>query len=283
MVAPGTTDYLIEADQLLTLPEVYLRVKDALEDPDTGLDQVAELLSHDAAMTARILKVANSSIYGHVASINNLTRAITVLGTRTTHDIVLATSLAHTFKGMQKVNYDITCFWQESLMRAAVARTTAEVLTIRDSARHFICGLLSDIGHMIMSIREPQLMQRVMQQQAKTGHPLHLYERSTFGFDFGELGADLLESWSLPETIFMPIRYQNCPEMSPELCTEAAILYCASRLHPDEDLFPSIIDLRTLELCGITRLDYDAIRTGASHLYNEAVALFPLQQYKQAV
>ncbi len=283
MSAPETTDYLIEADQLLTLPEVYLRVKDALDDPDTGLDQIAEMLSHDAAMTARILKVANSSIYGHVASINNLTRAITVLGTRTTHDIVLATSLAHTFKGMHKVNYDVTCFWQESLMRAAVARTTAEALSIRDSARHFICGLLSDIGHMVMSIREPQLMQRVMQQHAKTGHPLHLYERSTFGFDFGELGADLLHSWSLPETIVRPIRYQNCPEMSPEPCTEAAILYCSSRLHPGEDLFPSIIDLRTLELCGITRLDYDSIREGASQLYNEALALFPLQQYKQAV
>ena len=168
-------------------------------------------------------------------------------------------------------------------MRASVARATAETLFIRDSARLFISGLLSDIGHMVMCIREPQLMQRVMQQHSKTGHPLYLYERSTFGFDFGELGAELLESWSLPENIVTAIRYQNCPELNPTLDSDAAILYCASRLHPDEDLFPTIIDLSTLEKCGITRLDYDAVRERAGQLYNESLALFPLKQYKQAV
>lgn len=280
---PDTTDYVIESSQLLALPEVYLRVKDALDDPETGIDTVAALISNDPAMTARLLKVANSAIYGHVARIDNLTRAMTVMGTRATHDIILATSLAHAFKGIYNVDYDLVCFWRKSLLRASVAQATAEALQLQDCARHFITGLLSDIGHMVMCLREPQLMQRVLQQHEKTGHPLHLYERSTFGFDFGELGGDVLDSWSLPETIVTPVRYQNCPELSPSLNIEAAIIYCSSRLHPDEDLFPSIIDLKTLEQCGINRLDYDAVREQAARLFEEAVVLFPLQQYKQAV
>ena len=278
-----TIDYVIESNQLLALPEVYLRVKNALDDPETGIGTIAALISNDPTMTTRLLKVANSAIYGHIARIDNLTRAMTVMGTRATHDIILATSLAHAFKGIYHVDYDHVCFWRKSLLRASVAQATAEALRLQDCARHFITGLLSDIGHMMMCVREPQLMQRILHQHEKTGHPLHLYERSTFGFDFGELGADILDSWSLPETIVTPVRFQNCPELSPSLNIEAAIVYCSSRLHPDENLFPSIIDLKTIEQCGINRLDYDAVRERAEGLFEEAVALFPLQQYKQAV
>ena len=278
-----TTDYLIEASQLLVLPEVYVQVKNAIDDPEIGLNQVTKLIGHDAVMSARILKLANSPIYSYMAKIDQLDRAVTVLGTKTIHDLVLASSIAQTFNGLNGVNYDVETFWRDSLMRAAVARSCAAALQHRDCAQLFLTGLLSDIGHMVMSIREPQLMQRVLLQHQKTGHPLHLYERSSFGFDFGELGADLLKSWHLPETLVQPIRYQNCPELSPEMRIEAAIMYCASRVQSNEYTFPSIIDIETLGQCGITQLDYDAVRADANALYTDACALFPLHQLKEAV
>lgn len=94
-------------------------------------------------------------------------------------------------------------------MRAIVAKSCAIELNIPEPDSLFIPGLLSDIGHLIMGIRAPDLMQKVLLQHQKTGYPLHLFERSTFSFDYGELGADLHEGWSIPKSIISGIRYQN--------------------------------------------------------------------------
>ena len=277
------TDYVIDSSHLLVLPEVYMSVKQALEDPDMNMSRLAELISTDPAIATRMLKAANSPIYGQVARIDSITRAITVLGTSTVHDLVLATSVAQSFRGLSSDCYDIETFWRDSLMRASVARACAADLNLMDNARYFVIGLLSEIGHMLMGIREPELLQRVMEQHHKTGHPLYLYERSSFGFDYGELGARVLESWSIPASIVQPIRYQNCPEISPDHRTAAAITYCAGRLHPEEDQFPSIIDIETLGQCEITRINSDSIRIAAQTSFQQAADLFAFTRFKEAV
>ncbi len=277
------TDYVIDSANMLVLPDVYLTVKQALEDPDMNMSRLAELISTDPVIATRMLKAANSPLYGQVARIDSVTRAITVLGTSTVHDLVLATSVAQSFRGMTAVCYDVETFWRDSLMRASVARACADDLNQVDGTRFFVIGLLSEIGHMLMGIREPELLQRVLQQHRKTGHPLYLYERSSFGFDYGELGAQVLHSWSIPASIVQPIRYQNCPEISPDHRTAAAITYCAGRLHPEEHLFPSIIDIETLGQCEITHINCDSIRIAAQTIFDETSALFPITRLKEAV
>ena len=278
-----TQEYLFDIADLVTLPDIYIAVKEAVEDPDVGINDLAEVITYDPAISTRLLKVANSPFYGQISNIDTVKKAISLLGTKTVHDLVLATSIAHAFQSIVGINYDVATFWQNSLMRATVAKVCAHELKIREPDRFFILGLLSDIGHMVMSIRAPKLMLKVLQQHNKTGYPLYLFERSTFGFDYGELGADVLESWSLPESIVNAIRYQNCPEISPEYQQEAAIIYCAGRLHPGESTFPSMLDIETMNQVNIGQFDYDQVRSMATALYEEALNLFPVNQLKQAI
>lgn len=278
-----TQKYLVDVANLITLPDIYLVVKDAIDDPDTSIFELADLVSYDPAISAKLLKIANSSFYGHVSKIDTLKRAVTVLGTNTIHDAVLSISISQAFQSIVGVNYDVSTFWQNSIMRGVVAKACAIELKIPDPDRLFTLGLLSDMGHMILSIRAPALMKKVLSQHQKTGYPLYLFERSTFGFDAGELAADLLDGWFIPKSIVSGIRYQNCPEIAPEYAQEAAIIYCAGRLHPDENEFPNMLEYEVLKQINMNYLDFNNIRTQAVTLFDEAMALFPASQLKQAV
>jgi HD-like signal output (HDOD) protein len=278
----NTIKYLVRVENLITLPDIYLAVKEIVEDPDSNLMDVADVISYDPAISTKILKIANSPLYGQVSEIDTINRAVSLLGTKTVHDTVLAISVASSFQSISNLNYDVTTFWQHSVMRAVVAKSIAKELKLPDPDRLFTLGLLSDIGHMIMSICTPSLMKQVLQQHKKTGYPLYLYERSSFNFDAGELGADLLESWSIPKSIVSGIRYQNCPEMAEEYQQEAAIIYCAGRLHPDEDVFPNMLDFEVLKQLNMDFLDFDHIRSVAAAMYTEALSLFPATELKEA-
>lgn len=280
---PKTEEYLFDIVNLITLPDIYIAVKEAVEDPDVSLIKLTELLTYDPAITSRLLRVANSPLYAQVSEVDTLKKAVSVLGTKTVHDVVLAVSVAQAFRSIDGVNYDVETFWRGSIARAAIAKACAIELNIEKPDSMFIIGLLSDIGHMVMSIRAPDLMRSVLIQHQKTGYALYLFERSTFGFDYGELGADILHSWSIPRSIVTGVRYQNCPEVAQEYQQEAAIIYCAGRMHPDESEFPNMIDVETLRQAGIQQFNYDNVRSEAKNYIEEALSLFPIANLKQAV
>jgi len=279
----NTQEYLIEVANLISLPDVYIAVKDVIDDPDSGMCELSEAVSYDPAISTRLLKIANSSFYSQVAEVDTIKKAVMLLGTKTVHDTVLNITVAQAFQSISGVNYDVATFWRNSIMRAVVAISFAKELSIPEPDRLFTLGLLSDLGHMIMGIKEPSLMRSVIQQHNKTKYPLHLFERSTFGFDSSELGADLLESWSIPDSIVTGIRYQNCPEIATEFRQEAGIIYCAARLHPDEKEFPNVLDFEILRKLNMDYLNFNQIRSDAASRFDEALSLFPSSELKQAV
>lgn len=279
----NTQEYLIEVASLITLPDIYIAVKEVIDDPNSGMCELSEVVSYDPSITTRLLKVANSSYYGQVAEVDTVKKAVMLLGTRTVHDTVLNITISQAFQSISDIDYDVAAFWQNSIMRAVVAVSCAKEMNIPEPERLFTLGLLSDIGHMVMSIQEPGLMRGVFQQHQKTKYPLHLFERSTFGFDSSELGADLLESWSIPDSIVSGIRYQNCPEIATEFRQEAGTIYCAARLNPDEKEFPNMLDYEVLRKIGMDYLDFNHIRSEAAIQYDEAISLFPTTELKQAV
>ena len=278
-----TQEYLIEVASLVSLPDVYIAVKDVIDDPNSGMCELSEVVSYDPAITTKLLKVANSSFYGQVTEVDTVKKAVMLLGTKTVHDTVLNISISQAFQSIPSVEYDVTAFWQNSVMRAVVAVSCAKELDVPEPDKLFTLGLLSDLGHMIMGIREPELMRGVFRQHEKTKYPLHLFERSTFGFDSSELGADLLESWSIPDSIITGIRYQNCPEIATEFRQEAGIIYCAARLNPEEKEFPNMLDYEVLRKLNMDYLDFNHIRSEAASRFDEALSLFSPSEFKQAV
>lgn len=216
--------------KLSSLPEVYLKVRDAVESTDATVEEVAALIMSDPAITARLLKVVNSPLYGQQRRVETVSRAINVLGLQQVHDIALASSVTSTFAGMPVTLMDVRRFWTGSLACGLAARALGKRAGLVDSERLFVVGLLSRLGHMVMYDRIPQLAAVALSHADRTGQPLYLVERQLIGCDFAAVGCELLTLWQLPVSIVGMIQDHVEPQAAQSSAIGAAIVHLASAI-----------------------------------------------------
>lgn len=222
-----------EVADLVSLPEVYLRVKQVVDDPEASFATLAEVISVDPGLTARILRLANSAYFGFATRIATLTRAVSVLGTQQIHDFVLATSVIRLFTGIPQGLVDMERFWRTSILCGAGAKVLAERCGILDSERMFIAGVLAHIGHLVLYLRRSELMREIHARARSKAIPLHAVEREILGFDYAEIGGELLAAWNLPSSLVEPVRHHTQPAGLRDLLLEAAIVHIAAALSED--------------------------------------------------
>lgn len=223
------------ASRLLSLPEIYLRLKELLSDPDFALMEVSLLISQDPGITFRLLSIANSSLYSFKSKIETVSRAITLLGIQQVHDLVLATSVTRTFKGMSSDIMDMERFWRRSVYCGIASRQLASFCGHSKSEFLFLAGILHDVGHLILYQEAPELSEQAMHEAAEKEQPLFQAEQALFGFDYAGLTADMMRSWSLPESLSTTIQYQVEPARAPEFQLESALLHLGSVMAEEYD------------------------------------------------
>ncbi|NOX91628.1 MAG: HDOD domain-containing protein [Gammaproteobacteria bacterium] len=118
-------DLLSNVEQLISLPAAYVRLNELVEDPTSSADDIAHVITQDVALTARLLRVANSPLYGLSTQIDTVSRAVTVLGTQQVRDLALATSACKSFDGIPNELVSMESFWEHSILCALCARTLA--------------------------------------------------------------------------------------------------------------------------------------------------------------
>ena len=259
-----TIEELIQnCDDLPSMPDVYLRVREVVEDPRASMLDLAKALSLDAAMTARVLKLVNSPFYGLSGKIETVSRAASILGMQPIHDLVLATAVANTFSKIHPSTMDMKTFWRSSVERGLLARVIAQSYNLIDSERLFVGGLLSDIGHLVMFQKIPDLAQQVLDQANIEETMRATLETKMIGFHAGELGARLLEMWNLPMNYQYSTRYHMDVDTASEITLELSILHVAGVVEECQLLgiprekWLSFMSLEASELQGLTDDDLD--------------------------
>lgn len=224
---------------IFTLPEIYFRVRDVVDDPSSTMGDLADALKLDPAISARVLRIVNSPLYGLPKQIDTITRAVSLLGMQAINDLVTATTVGRTFSGMTIQLMDGPKFWRKSVLCALLSGKIAKSCGVDDSERFFIEGLLRDIGHLVLYQTVPQRAQSALVEADYLDSALAEVEQSNIGCDFTEVGAELITSWGMPVQIEQAVRHQLTPNEAGECALHASIVHLAGVVADNEELEPN--------------------------------------------
>jgi len=219
-----------QVETIFSLPEIVMQVNQALQQAEPNIVELEHIIVHDPGLTASILKIVNSALYGLPCKIDTVSRAIAILGLRALSTIVMGTAVTHRFKGIESHLMNMDVFWYHSVTRGVLARDLAMRCKRSNGERFFIAGLLSSIGKLIVFTQLPEQAADIIRLGPLPEAELAEAERRTLGFDYAELSAELLKGWQLPEEIWGMIAYQLNPLQSPHSVTDACILHLASSI-----------------------------------------------------
>lgn len=225
-----------DIDQLVSLPDICIKVNEMVEDPNCSTNAVGTIISQDVNMTARLLKIANSAFYGFPSKIETISRAITIIGYRELRDLVLATAAIDAFDKIPMNLANMGSFWKHSVYCAVITKILATKCGALHGERLFITGLLHDIGHLIFYLKLPELAREAMVNAALNDRDSYIEERDLIGFDHAAAGGALLDKWGLPQSLVEPILFHHEPELAKEFLFEAAILHIANIITKNVEL-----------------------------------------------
>ena len=215
---------------LITLPDIYWRLKEILDSHDYSMQDVAQLIVYDPGLTARMLRIVNSAYFGFAAKIETVNHAVSILGVQQIRDLVLATSIADALGDYECEHLDIRQFWLRSVYRAIAARNLAGVCNLMDGERMFVAGLLSGIGHLIMYQSIPVLVQQAQRESNESGKALCLVERDVIGFDHARVASVLMKNWKLPDSLVKVVENHLEPDPDAEYLLDTAIVHVAAKI-----------------------------------------------------
>jgi diguanylate cyclase (GGDEF)-like protein len=220
-------------DRLPSMPGVAMKLMEAIQRPDPDLREIARLISSDAALAAKVLKIVNSPFYGFVNKITTIDQAIRLLGLNTVKNFTLSLILKTSFLKKGPGSLDLAGFWKESLVGAIAAKLLAKQAKIQNAEDAFFLGLLENIGSLTLAYLLPDQYSMVQSEIQTKKVSTQEAENQVFGFNHMDVGALLTQSWGLPETFHVPIQHHHWVDRLPESCSSdirarTAILHLSS-------------------------------------------------------
>ncbi len=198
-------------DWVSSLPEVYFRLKAALDNSETSFDDLGKIISSDSALVARLLKIVNSSFYNLAQPVENITTALSFVGTEQLSYLVLAASVTDQFQGIPKDLVDMKKFWKHSLACGFAAKYLSSRRGGDGLESMFLAGMLHDIGKLVLFKKLPDASRKVLEISRDQKRPVYQVEQEVIGYDHSLVGQELLRAWKLPESLVDPVAHHHDP------------------------------------------------------------------------
>jgi HD-like signal output (HDOD) protein len=187
---------------LPTLPTVYLALSEVMADPQSTARDISQIVSADLASASRVLRLANSVLYGYPGQIDTISRAVVVLGFDEVRNLVLATSVLDLFSKQDSAfDFRPADFWAHSLGVGIATRIIGQACRLPNREDLFVAGILHDIGKLAFFEFAEKEFTRALDQANKCQQPLWESEIEILGMDHSRGGGLLVENWNLPLSI----------------------------------------------------------------------------------
>jgi diguanylate cyclase (GGDEF)-like protein len=200
-VAKSLIDEILAADNLPSLPRVAMQVLDLVEQDNATVSAIAEVIEKDPALTARVLKMVNSSLFGLSKTVGSLQQATVVLGLRTVKVVALSFSLVESIHDHEETAFDYDLYWRRSLSTAVMAKLISHEIEDDRGDESFVGGLLCDIGLVAGNRVAAESYAQVWQAWADHRRPIQQIEQELLETTHADIGAALLNRWNLPDTL----------------------------------------------------------------------------------
>ena len=272
-VLSGNTD-------IASPPEIFLKVSEILDDPTKNAYDAGRIIESDPGLTSRLLKIVNSAIFGFPSKVTSVARAIAIIGNVELRNLVLATVIVDRFSDLPSEIPSMREFWSTSVRCALYAKALASHCPQCDEASTvFVCGLLHNLGSLILYARLPDLANEAAVRAKKDAIPQSDAERKIIGFDRYDIGAELCKRWRLPELIIDTIKFHNRPTEANDHAAEIAVVCLADHLSnsfvPDQEEkdYTTILEHPGATLIKVTADIIESITDTVESDYGELFAL----------
>lgn len=210
---PTLDDILRKTTDLPSIPAAALQVVRKTRSDGVSAAEIAQHIAQDQALTARVLRLANSAYFGLSRQVSDLKEAVLVLGTRNVRNLAMVAStypwMSRPLKGY---SLEPKAMWKHSFGTALGAQLAAEASDRCPSDSAFTAGLLHDIGKVALSVWLEQKAELILTYAQRAGVPFDESERKVLGYDHTEVGHHLAKMWNLPDEIALAIRFHHQPD-----------------------------------------------------------------------
>ena len=278
---PSIESIIKEVDQLKPVSDVAGKVMALLEDPDCGMSDLSDIILLEPALTANVLKLANSAYFGLPGKISDAKQAIIYLGMTQVVDLVLLTSCSESFNGSHD-GYGLNTgeLWMGAVSAAIMANDLAEIKGLKQASLLFTGALLRDIGKVVLNQHVKSEIEQIMNRVKIQKISFAEAERQVLGFDHTQVGAMVAKNWHFPIPLQCTIRYYHTPLEAKGCFLEASIVHLADAmcrkmeigLGVDDPNYPE--DERVARSLGLDESEIQGVIDGFGRKMDRVNALF---------
>jgi diguanylate cyclase (GGDEF)-like protein len=212
-LTPELRRQLESCHNLPSPPGVATKIIQLANDPDADMSRIADVLALDPAITAKILRIANSPMYARQRKTENLRQALMVIGLNATISLALSFSLLKTWQVHdERGGLDYPLYWRRALLAATASHVIARTIGVKDQEELLLACLIQDIGLMALDRTVPGLYDGLGREQVRQA-ALIKREREQLGVDHAVVSGWLLDKWHFPERTQQVVAASHEPEL----------------------------------------------------------------------
>ncbi|MFC1474556.1 HDOD domain-containing protein [bacterium] len=200
-------------DRMPSLSPTVSKILQVANDPTSSANDLNKVISLDPVLAAKVLKLVNSAYFGMADKVTSTVRAIVMLGLNTIKNVALSTAAIETMSTDTKGGINMDNYWQHLLATGVCAKLIARKIGVHKNnlEDYFLCGLMHDIGKVILNRINPVGYSKVVAASKSSGKPLILYESAVFGINHVEIGQLLGQKWGLQESLMLSMSKHHAP------------------------------------------------------------------------
>jgi len=213
--------------EIPTLPVIYQKLFQKMQDPNVSVPQIAEIISQDQALTAKILHLVNSAFYGYSKEIRTISRAVVILGFQSVRSAALAISVFDFFSGEDSNQIDMTQFWKHSIACGSICKILAAEVRISQQEEAFVVGLLHDTGKLIEKRYFPADFDELVQAAQEQQMTWFDMEKALFQINHATIGKAIFRAWDFPSSVVDAVQFHHSPDSSTKFPQLTALAHLA--------------------------------------------------------